>query len=267
MKKFVFSCAISFALTGLACADVGFVAPAPAITSGHATVNNDAVNVRARADKNAEVAAHLSRGDSVDVIDRKGDWLHIHLPATAKCYVSAKFIKDGEVTGDKVNVRCGPGTNYKDVGKLNRGEKVEVVEAGEWTQIKPTAHCTGWIAAEFVELTPAPAPIQSAEIVTPPVSLPPAVSAPLLPAEVDVQVQYVVKDGYLAGLRDTKAPASYALMTENVGGRDYIIAYLEAPQMNLDRYRGKHVRILGNQRWSRNERYPVIAVERIDIVW
>jgi hypothetical protein len=56
-------------------------------------------------------------------------------------------------------------------------------------------------------------------------------------------------------------------MTENVGGRQYIMAYLDAPQMNLARYDGKHVRVLGNQRWKSDERYPVIAIERLDMVW
>ena len=68
-------------------------------------------------------------------------------------------------------------------------------------------------------------------------------------------------------MKDTKAPGSYALMTPNVGDREYVIAYLDAPQTNLARYNGKHVRVLGNQRWQRDERYPVIAVERVDIVW
>ena len=271
MKKFILLCAISLALAGMATADMGLVAQAPVITSGHGTVSKDKVNVRARADNNSEVVAQLTKGDSIEVLDRKGDWLRIALPATAKCYVSGKFIKDGAATADKINVRCGPGTNYKDVGKLAKGEKVEVVEAkGEWTQIKPTAHCAGWVAAEFVELaipTPTPAPIQTTEVVTPPVSLPPMVSSPSKPVEPDVQMQYVVKDGYVAGVTDTKAPGSYALRTETIGGRDYIMAYLEAPQTNLSRYEGKHVRVLGNQRWTRNERYPVIAVERIDMVW
>jgi hypothetical protein len=45
------------------------------------------------------------------------------------------------------------------------------------------------------------------------------------------------------------------------------MAYLDAPQMDLVRYEGKHVRVLGNQTWKRDERYPVIAVERLDPVW
>jgi SH3-like domain-containing protein len=271
MKKFILSCAISFGIAGLAVADVGLVAQAPVITSGHATVTKDKVNVRSRADKNSEVVAQLSKGEGVEVLDRKGEWLKIALPASAKCYVAAKFIQDGAATADAVNVRCGPGTNYKDVGKLNKGEKVQVIEAkGEWTQIRPTAHCSGWVATEFVEFavpTPTPAPIQTTEVVTPPVSLPAAVTAPLKPAEPEIETHYVVKDGYVHSVKDTTAPAPYALRTETIAGRDYIVAYLEAPQTNLGRYEGKHVRVLGNQRWSRAERYPVIAVERIDMVW
>jgi uncharacterized protein YraI len=275
MKKFLLSCAISLALAGLVHADVGLVAQAPVITSGHGTVTGDKVNVRSRPDKNSEVVGQLTKGASVEVLDRKGEWLKITLPAHAKCYVAARFIQDGASTGDAVNIRCGPGANFKDVGKLARGEKVEVIEtAGEWTQIKPTAHCTGWVAAEFVELampTPTPAPIQTTEVVPPPVSQPLIVTAPLpAPAatsSAEIETHYVVKDGYLARAKEANARTPYALMTESVGGRAYIMAYLDAPQMDLARYEGKHVRVLGNQSWKRDERYPVIAVERLDPVW
>lgn len=273
MKKFILSCAISLAVAGLTRADVGLVAQAPVITSGHGTVTKERVNVRSRADKNAEVCTQVHKGDAVEVLDRKGDWLHITLPASAKCYVSSKLIKDGATTTDAVNVRCGPGTNFKDVGKLASGEKVGVVEVkGEWTQIQPTGHCTGWIAAEFVEIavpTPAPAPIQTSEIVTPPASLPPVAVAPVATSLVApaVMTRYVVKDGYLAAVNDVKAPTQYALMTPTVGSLNHIIAYLDAPQMKLTRYEGKHIRVLGNESWKRDERYPVIAVERVDMVW
>jgi SH3-like domain-containing protein len=278
MKKFALLCAISLAIAGGAGADVGtVVAQAPVITGGHGTVTKDRVNVRSRGNKAAEIVAQLHKGDSVEIVEHKGEWLRITLPANAKCYVSAKLVPDGAAAADTVNVRCGPGTNYKDVGKLAKGEKVDIVNhRGDWVEIKPTPQCTGWVAAEMVEMAaPAaapPAPIPSTEVVTPPVSLPPAVSAPLAPlkpaaTEADVHLQYVVKDGYLAAVKENPAPGSYALMTPDVGGRQYIIAYLEAPQMNLERYYGKHVRVLGNQRWKRDERYPVIAVERVDMVW
>lgn len=275
MKKFLLSCAISLTLAALARADVGLVAQAPVLTTGHGTVTSDKVNIRSRPDKNSEIVGQLAKGDSVEVLDRKGDWLKIALPAHAKCYVASKYIHDGASTGDAVNIRCGPGTNFKDIGKLAKGEKVEVIEAsGEWTQIKPTAHCAGWVAAEFVQIAPpapTPAPIQTTEVMPPPVSQPlvataPIPAPPLTPSD-EIETHYVVKDGYLAGVKDPNAPARYALMTETVGGRSYIIAYLDAPQTDLVRYEGKHVRVLGNQTWKRNERYPVIAVERLDPVW
>jgi SH3-like domain-containing protein len=273
MKKFALSCAISLAVAGLAHADVAVVAQAPVITSGHGTVTKDKVNIRARADKNAEIITQVNKGDAVEVLDRKGDWLHIALPATAKCYVSSKLVKDGQATADTVNIRCGPGTNFKDIGKLAKGEKVEVVDIkGEWTQIKPTSHCAGWIAAEFVEIaapTPLSAPMQTGEIVTPPASLPPVETPPSVvpPPPVEVMTRYVVKDGYLAAATDPKAPAQYVLMTPTVSGLSHIIAYLDAPQMKLTRYEGKHIRVLGNERWKRDERYPVITVERLDMMW
>jgi SH3-like domain-containing protein len=282
MKKFTSLCVLSTALlmANAVRADsfvVQATAPTPLPAGSHGTVLKDKVNVRARGNKTAEIVSQLNKGDSVEIVEHKGEWLVIALPASAKCYVSAKFVKDGAATSDAINIRCGPGTNYKDVGKLAKGEKVEVVEAkGEWTQIKPTPHCTGWVASELVEITaptpPPPAPITTSEVVTPPVSLPPAVSAPLSPMkpaeQEEVHVRYVVKDGFLQAVKDaTNAPASYELMTEEVDRRQYRIAYLETTEKNLARYEGKHVRVFGNERWARNERYPVIAVERIDMIW
>lgn len=265
----VMACAALVA-TGSTRADSMLVQAAPpASSSGRGTVLKDRVSIRSRADKNSEIVAQVNKGDNLEVLNRKGTWLHIALPWSGKCYVSTKFIKEGASTADAVNVRCGPNANHDVVGKLAKGEKVEVVKAeGSWTQIKPTAHCTGWIAAEFVEVA-APAP----EVASPPVALPiaplPAASG-IKPAEAEaeVHVQYVLRDGILASVRDeTNPPASHELRTEEVEGRSYRIAYMETTEKNLARYEGKHVRVFGNERWRKTDRYPVIAVERIDMVW
>ena len=79
-------------------------------------------------------------------------------------------------------------------------------------------------------------------------------------------VQYVVKDGYIKAVADDKAPAAYELMTANVGGLEYRMAYLQVTEKNMARYLNRHVRVLGNQRWTRGDRFPVIVVERIDVV-
>jgi len=298
MKKFTNSCVISVTvaasvlLTGAIASHADALMtqaapPAVAPSGSHGTVTKDRVNVRARAGRTAEVVCQLNKGDVVEILERKtsqeGDkqmeWLRIPLPASAKCYVASRYIKDGEVTADAVNIRCGPGGVYKDVGKLAKGEKVEVVGThGDWTQIKPTAHCSGWIAAEFVEIAPEPAPAAMSpsasaapEVAISPVTLPIEPLPPSLQpavAEPEVHVQYVVKDGILRAVADpANAPGSYELMTEEIGLRQYRIAYLETAERNLQRYQGKHVRVLGNQRWRQGDRYPVIIVERVDMIW
>jgi uncharacterized protein YgiM (DUF1202 family) len=262
----------------------------PVATTGHGTVKGDRCNVRSRPSTSAEVVAQLNKGDAVEVLEHKSmpehakpaEWLRISLPATAKCFVSAKHLSDGVATADNLNVRCGPGVNYREIGKLTKGTKVDVVVTkGEWTQIKPTPECSGWIAAELVDVEPAATPsvpppstpaVNMPEIVPPPVAAPAQASAPPAPSvsvvniDPDVEVAYVVKDGYLYPVTEPNAPASYELRTHEVDRLSFRIAYLETSESNMKKYEGKHVRIMGNQRWRKGERYPVITIERIDLV-
>ena len=275
-------------------ADAGPVVQAvavPVAQTGHGTIKGDRCNVRSRPSTSAEVVAQLHKGDSVEVLESKSmgehskpaEWLRIALPATAKCYVNSKLLADGVVNAENLNVRCGPGGNYRDVGKLPKGTRVDVVETkGEWTQIKPTPQCSGWIAGELVDVAPAVTPSVAApvltpsvnmpEVVTPPIaapvisSAPPAPSVSIVNIDPDVAVAYVVKDGYLYAVTEPNAPATYELRTREVDRLSFRMAYLESPETNLKKYEGKHVRIAGNQRWRKGERYPVIAIERIDIV-
>ncbi|HUJ09922.1 MAG TPA: SH3 domain-containing protein [Verrucomicrobiae bacterium] len=290
----VVSAALACALTWsaqLARADAGPVAQAvttPAAQTGRGTVKGDRCNVRSRPSTRAEVVVQLNKGDTVDVLERKSsteqgkplEWLRISLPANAKCYVSAKHLTGGVVDADNLNVHCGPGGNYRDIGKLPKGTKVDVVGTkGEWTQIRPTPECSGWIAAQLVDVEPAPAPAASnppanmTEVVTPAVAAPSRPPAPAAPSasvvniDPDVEVAYVVKDGYLFPVTESNAPASYELRTREVDRLSFRMAYLESSETNLKKYEGKHVRISGNQRWRKGDRYPVITIERIDRVW
>ena len=86
-------------------------------------------------------------------------------------------------------------------------------------------------------------------------------------ADPDILVTYVVKDGYVGAVTEPNAPAAFELRTAEVDRLSFRIAYLETSETNLKRFEGKHVRIVGTQRWRKGERYPVIAIERIDMVW
>lgn len=257
-----------------------------------ATVQKDRANVRTRPSTTSEVVAQLSKGDTVDVLEHKSvtgkdkpmEWLRIPLPATAKCFVSAKLISDGAAKSDAVNVRSGPGTHYHEIGKLAKGDRVEVVKTmGVWLEIKPTPHCTGWIAADLVIIesgVAAPVPplppvtSEKNEVVTPPIALPgtPAPAAPAVQVQVvntdpDVLVTYVVKDGILRPTKDANAPATHELMTPSMNRLDHRICYVDAGQTNLNRFVGKQVRVSGNQRWRKGDRYAVLTAEHVDMIW
>jgi len=58
-----------------------------------------------------------------------------------------------EITGDDVYVRSGPGTNFYDCGKLNKGDKVKVVDRQfSWVRIVPPPGSFSWISMQYVNI-------------------------------------------------------------------------------------------------------------------
>jgi uncharacterized protein YgiM (DUF1202 family) len=57
------------------------------------------------------------------------------------------------ITGDKVRVRSGPGTNYYECGRLNSGDTVEVkgTQAG-WSRIVPPPGSFSWISMKYISI-------------------------------------------------------------------------------------------------------------------
>ncbi|MHC4068936.1 MAG: SH3 domain-containing protein [Planctomycetota bacterium] len=58
-----------------------------------------------------------------------------------------------EITGDNVNMRSGPGTNYYRCGKLNQGARVDVVGSQfSWSRIVPPEGSFSWISKQYVSI-------------------------------------------------------------------------------------------------------------------
>lgn len=269
-------------------------------------VQGSRCNVRTRPDTKSEVVTQINKGDTVTVLEHKStgtgkdsQWLRIALPATTTCYVHSQLLKDGVVTGDDVYVRSGPGTNFRDIGKLPKGEKVTVTGTkGEWSQIKPTSHCSAWISADLVKIeasvappipavTPAPiapaVPLPSeprqpaAAAAQQPPAIVPVTPAPPAPAIPTVTIKetgpseytdFALRTGVLRQVKNsTNAPASYELMTPERNRISHRICYLDTTDMNLSRYEGRMIRVFGNMRWREKERDPVMIVQRVDMLW
>lgn len=258
-------------------------ATAKAIGPDQGIVKADRVNIRSRPSTAAEVLGQLNRGDVVDIHGRTNvteagstrEWMQIALPAHARAFVASRFVSEGRITAEDVMVRSGPGTNYRDIGRAQKNEPVTVVgQQGDWTQIRPTPGCRGWVAADLVDVPPpavaAAEPPVATEIVLPPVPqplppAPPVVEVQVIPTDPEVRTQQVVKVGILGATAE--GPTGYELLTEERMRLQHRRSYVEAPEINLERYVGKWVRIVGTEIWQRGERYPVIKVDQIDIVW
>jgi uncharacterized protein YgiM (DUF1202 family) len=66
------------------------------------------------------------------------------------------FPYTAEITGDNVYFRSGPGTNFYECGKLNKGDKVKVVSKQfTWYRIVPPPKSFAWISTQYVKVDPA----------------------------------------------------------------------------------------------------------------
>ncbi|MFZ2145672.1 MAG: SH3 domain-containing protein [Sedimentisphaerales bacterium] len=61
-----------------------------------------------------------------------------------------------EITGDNVLIRSGPGTNFYDCVKFNKGDTVKVIgKQFSWARIVPPAGSFSWISMQYVSIDPA----------------------------------------------------------------------------------------------------------------
>ena len=117
-------------------------------------VKVDNLRMRSKAGTPSDVLGELAKGTQVKILEEKGGWLRIAAPDTLTAWTSKKFIENGEITGDGVRVRSGPNVAYHIIGKLNKGDKVEILEVKKevWAKIKVPEDLSVWISAAFVEM-------------------------------------------------------------------------------------------------------------------
>ncbi|MBN1587769.1 MAG: SH3 domain-containing protein [Candidatus Omnitrophica bacterium] len=120
-----------------------------------AVVSGERVNIRAGAHTSYEVLGKLSEGVQVNVLDREGSWVRIALPSSVSVYVHMRYVgRIGSVSfisGDRVNIRAGATVNAPIVGQAQSGQELVIrKKTGDWYEIEPLAHCSGWIYEEYL---------------------------------------------------------------------------------------------------------------------
>ncbi len=119
------------------------------------TVSADRVNVRASGNTSSEVLCQLSKGESVSVAERKGDWYKIDLPPRALVYVNKANVSlkegIGTVTEDKALVRSAATKSSSVIGRLEKGASVKVLKQYlDWYEIEAPKGSYGWVYAKYI---------------------------------------------------------------------------------------------------------------------
>ncbi|MCM8528337.1 MAG: SH3 domain-containing protein [Lentisphaeraceae bacterium] len=120
------------------------------------TVQAQKLRMRSKPGTKYEVVGQLKKGDAVKVVEEQEGWLKIVAPESVEAWISSKFVSDGVVTGNRINVRAGPSVAYNNFGKLNKGDKVEVIEVKDkiWAKIKGSPKLHVWVSSTYVKLEP-----------------------------------------------------------------------------------------------------------------
>lgn len=131
-----------------------------------ANVENS-LNIRKKADEEADVVGKLFRGCTAEITGQKGDWYQISSGDVtgwvSKDYVltgkdAEKFLKEVDpsvatVTAKSLNLRASASTEADVVSVLKNGTKYMVISKNkEWVKIRYTTNLEGYVSAEYVKI-------------------------------------------------------------------------------------------------------------------
>ncbi len=113
------------------------------------------LNIRSKAGTDGEIVGKLYTGDRVEILEKSNGW-----GRTSKGWVSLDYVYQdgttgkntakGVVTGNTLNIRTGPGTNYGGNGSLSFGARVNILEQFTINGTKWGCIDKGWICLDYV---------------------------------------------------------------------------------------------------------------------
>jgi SH3-like domain-containing protein len=118
------------------------------------SVAGEKVNLRQGPSTRSPVLWELGRGFPLKIVDRKGNWLKVSdfesdVGWIYRDLVSRKphlIVKIGRNKKTRINIRSGPGTNYKIIGKAEYGVVFETMERKSgWVKVRHEEGVIGWI--------------------------------------------------------------------------------------------------------------------------
>lgn len=128
-------------------------------------VKESEINVRSAPGSGTAVVGRVKQGDRLPVIDVSGDWYKVRLPGSGSGWVASKLVEAASedmerpspaaavARADNVNLRGGPGITHEILTRVNRGEKMQILEeTGDWYKVQLSRGSIGWIARSLVDV-------------------------------------------------------------------------------------------------------------------
>ena len=118
------------------------------------SVAGEKINLRKGPSTSYPVMWELGKGFPLRVIGYKGSWIKVadfenDIGWVYKKLVGRKphlVVKVNKNSNGRINIRSGPGTNYKVVGKAEYGVVFETLQRGDgWVKVRHETGLTGWI--------------------------------------------------------------------------------------------------------------------------
>lgn len=146
--------------------------------SNKATVTGDNVNLRSEPNTKSAIITMLAQGSALTVLNQQGDWYQVQTGNQTGWIAGWLIDVDKQqdtippgtpsisVINTDTNVRSGPGTNYDIVGRVQPGERYQVVkQEDKWFQIQLKDGTTGYIAGWLVSVDGLPIVVKGNELV------------------------------------------------------------------------------------------------------
>lgn len=118
------------------------------------SVSGEKVNLRKGPSTRYPIIWELGKGFPLMIIGSQGNWYKVRdferdVGWIYKSLVSRKphlIVKVNKNSNNRINIRSGPGTNYKIVGKAEYGVVFETLQRGKgWVKVRHETGLTGWI--------------------------------------------------------------------------------------------------------------------------
>lgn len=114
------------------------------------SIKGSSVNVREKPSTRSSTLWEMGRGYPLQITQRKGQWLRVKDFEGPMGWVYAPLTSPSPhmvVTSRTANLRAGPGTEHRRVGRLEQHEVVKTLKkSGTWAQVQREGGQKGWVA-------------------------------------------------------------------------------------------------------------------------